>query len=845
MVERHETQRILYDMFLQAQNGSGRAVLIAGAQGMGKTALIHKVQARAKASGGIVLTSLASKAERDLQMGVISQMLVAADLAPKQTTLLNSLSDGRLPPSAVADGVHRLAHRLAECAVLVITVDDVHEIDTSSLHCLLYLIRRMSGSRILVVLGECAKAPPVDSALTTEFVRNPQCRLVQLSRLSVECTASALAGLLSTEEVRDTVSCWHHASGGSPLLLQALLKDRGAVGTPESAGPVAGEAFKLAVRYLINQLDEVTLLTARGLAVLEASATLDNLDRLLGLPGGTASQTIETLSAIGLIEDGRYCAEAARSTVLEEMVPKERARLHHEVARLLYESRATSGAVARHLVVGGPLDESWTLPLLRDAADQALCNNDAEWTITCLRAAHDVCEDERQRAVVRAELAHAEWEVEPAAVRRNLTRLMEDHRRGYLNQRQSTRLIAYLLWHGRPEDADEVFADLNVVQKPLSEESKARLETISVWFAHSYPALGARDSHAFALGEMTLDRSVRAVNPQMDGALVLHTLMTDGPTSNVLKTAEQLLQSVVLHDPPVAPTIAALASFVHASQLDRVSDWCELLLQGAERQTPMARATFAAASAAVESWLGNFEVARQRADQALSLMSSTAWGVAIGVPLAAKVLACTAQGDYEEAADCFKVPVPEMMFQALPGLHYLQARGRYHLAMGRYHAALGDFHACRDLMAAWNLDVSSSLSWRAYAAEALIELGSPAQARELLVEELNQQGTHNRWVREQSLRMLERLDTVRQPVMKPEMVREFTATEERAIDRLSKAEQRVVRLAFQEYTNREIAAKLFVTTSTVEQHLTRIYHKLGVRGRGDLLAILGSGAIDH
>ncbi|GAA2064165.1 hypothetical protein GCM10009839_89480 [Catenulispora yoronensis] len=51
---------------------------------------------------------------------------------------------------------------------------------------------------------------------------------------------------------------------------------------------------------------------------------------------------------------------------------------------------------------------------------------------------------------------------------------------------------------------------------------------------------------------------------------------------------------------------------------------------------------------------------------------------------------------------------------------------------------------------------------------------------------------------------------------------------------LTEAERKVADLAAQGYLNREIAGTLFVTVSTVEQHLTRIYRKLGVTRRLDL-----------
>ena len=55
---------------------------------------------------------------------------------------------------------------------------------------------------------------------------------------------------------------------------------------------------------------------------------------------------------------------------------------------------------------------------------------------------------------------------------------------------------------------------------------------------------------------------------------------------------------------------------------------------------------------------------------------------------------------------------------------------------------------------------------------------------------------------------------------------------------LTASERRVAELAARAVGNREIAQALFVTTKTVESHLSSVYRKLGVRTRHDLPAAL-------
>jgi DNA-binding CsgD family transcriptional regulator len=50
----------------------------------------------------------------------------------------------------------------------------------------------------------------------------------------------------------------------------------------------------------------------------------------------------------------------------------------------------------------------------------------------------------------------------------------------------------------------------------------------------------------------------------------------------------------------------------------------------------------------------------------------------------------------------------------------------------------------------------------------------------------------------------------------------------------------VAALAASGRTNAEIAAELFITVRTVESNLTRVYRKLGVRSRTELVRTLES-----
>ena len=60
---------------------------------------------------------------------------------------------------------------------------------------------------------------------------------------------------------------------------------------------------------------------------------------------------------------------------------------------------------------------------------------------------------------------------------------------------------------------------------------------------------------------------------------------------------------------------------------------------------------------------------------------------------------------------------------------------------------------------------------------------------------------------------------------------------------LSKREREVAMLAAQGMTSRAIAEQLFISSRTAENHLSKVYDKLGVRSRAELSRMLDGGTV--
>ncbi|GAA3966350.1 hypothetical protein GCM10023085_55990 [Actinomadura viridis] len=378
----------------------------------------------------------------------------------------------------------------------------------------------------------------------------------------------------------------------------------------------------------------------------------------------------------------------------------------------------------------------WALPVLEEAAEQALADGELHTALACLRLAHDACPDEDRRASVAGALARTEWRIDPTAVRRLLPALLSAAREGRLTGPPAVRLLGYLAWYGRTGEAIDVLGRLAgpgaaPPRGPVREVEAARLLMSCLCPEAMDRAAPGRDA--------AQDRAAVAspANRQLRAAATLSAALTGAPGHDVPGVAEQVLQGARLGETPSEYVLAALAALVYDDRPDKAARWCDPLLEeAAARRDTVAHAALATARAVISLRQGELVAAERHARAALSRLSPAGWGVAIGLPLSVMVSATTGMDRYEDAATYLGVAVPEAMFQTPCGLHYLQARGHYRLATGHAAAALADFRSCGDLARRWGFDVPGLVAWRADMARALIELGELREAAALAAEQL-------------------------------------------------------------------------------------------------------------
>ncbi|MFC4536716.1 AAA family ATPase [Sphaerisporangium dianthi] len=885
LVERDTELGRLSDLLGACALGAGAIAIVRGPVAVGKTELLHTFARDVAAPRARYLGATGSPAERDLPFGLLSQLFhdAVGEHAEQAAAVppAGGAFTGRADPQ-VLDGVWRFVRAMAAGRPLVIGVDDVDHADDASLQCLLFIARRVRQAPVMLVLGERVGIGPGSSVFRAELLRQPHCVQIRLERLSCDGVAALLARDLDPRVAHGLAAPAFEATGGNPLLVQALAEDWQAAarsgGFRQPAGLVIGDRFAEAVMSCLYRCEHNALAVARAVAVLGEPHGSAIVAQLAGLHPVETGATTGLLEEAGVLRQGRYRHPVAREAVLRELPSGQRAELHAGAARLLHAEGAPPTSVAWHLVAAGRAAEPWTASVLQESANNATASGEFDFALDCLKLAHHMADaDEQQHVAGQAVLARTEWKADPARVVRHLDRLTDALHQGRLAGEQVAAAFEYLLWHGRGVEAAQALGRLSGA--PRLAEVRACLESC-------YPAQRG------AAGRATpVPRSTSSV-----------TTMLRAAAGRFTSEEEYLSQGFELDGTPLAPLAAALLALARPARLDKLAPWCPTLLEeAAGRGTRIWRGLLTAVRADRSLLRGDLPGAVKLAAEALTELSTTGWGVVIGAPLACALLAMVEMGRDDEAAAWLSTPVPGALLETPFGLRYLQARGQYQLACGRPYAALSDFQACGRLLSAWEADDPDAMPWRIDAAQALLRLGRRAEARKLLSEQIARlDETRDRRTLGRALRHLAATaDTLDRPKLLAESVqmlrmagdqleyahaladlgrahsaagdsRRARVTLRRAwrvakdcqaeglagsllpslaatpsartrllpnadgTAELSAAEYRVGVLAARNYTNRQIANHLCITVSTVEQHLTRVYRKLKVRSRADL-----------
>ena len=365
----------------QARDGRGVALIVLGAPGIGKTALLGA--ARDAAEDMLVLGATGVEAEAQLPFAALGE--IAAPLVdglaglpePQADALATALA---LKPVqrptdrlAVYAGFLSLVRDVAEDRSVLILIDDAHWLDSASAECLGFAARRLSGHRI----GMLAAARHTEPEAMLRGRIADELELGELDPQSARAVLHDSSLGLAAEAAEQILA----AAVGNPLALRELPRmlteeqRRGqAPLTPLPAPEGAlGEAFSQRAAAAGSDAQRALLVAAASSS--EALAPVVAACRELGIPSGA----LEDAEGSGLVALGTdtiaFTHPLLRAVVYQGAVPAETRRAHRALANHADEdARAwhlAAAAVGPDPLVAAALDEAATRATARGAQSVA------------------------------------------------------------------------------------------------------------------------------------------------------------------------------------------------------------------------------------------------------------------------------------------------------------------------------------------------------------------------------------------------------------------------------------------------------------------------------------------
>ncbi len=294
------------ESFLTRPDDGLTVALLSGDPGIGKSTLWRQAIEMAGRRGVTVLSSRPAETERDLAHLVLGDLLHDAPAStfdslpePRRRALEAVLLIGR-PDGAPVDqralgvAVATVLGRMATSGPVLIAIDDDQWIDPTSAETLAFALRRLRDRPVRLLLARRARvAPPirletvVDSAAVTRLNIGP---------LSVGAIQLLLRDRLGVSLSRPTLRELHRLAGGNPFHALELGRARANDASRDLALPLAEGSVDGLLRERIGTLDAATL----DASLLVAAHGRTPIDLLTSV--GVAASSVDRAIDGGLLE---------------------------------------------------------------------------------------------------------------------------------------------------------------------------------------------------------------------------------------------------------------------------------------------------------------------------------------------------------------------------------------------------------------------------------------------------------------------------------------------------------------------------------------------------------------
>ncbi len=897
-----ESQRL--DALLErGRSGRSGAVVLRGEAGIGKTALLEYAVGRAE--GFRVLRALGVESEAEIAFAGVQQLLrpvmyALPELPDHQVRALSTalaIEEGPAPERlSVSAATLSLLAGAAEDRPLLCVVDDAHWLDHASAETLMFTARRLHAEGVVMLFAAREPEKAIFAA-------------AGISDLRIEGLAPAAARALLAERAPDlaapTAEQLVLLTRGNPLALlevpRALSGVRRAGRSPLDEPLPVGAAIERAYVARASELSE----EARRALLLVAAGDPGDADALwkaLAMEG-LGDEALAEAEGAGLLVAERleFCHPLARSAFYQSARPGDRRAAHAALA----SATAEPDRRAWQLAAAADRPDEQVAIALEDAADAARRRGGVAAEAKALERAAQLtaAAETRARRLMKAALAAeaAGWLEHAEKMLNDVAELTQEPelraqavgQRSYLLADRGELDRAYALSvdeaeHAAPQQAAFVLSLGALMALVHSLDIRAAQGTAERAWRLAGPAasedldlcenlsrvliLAGRTEEALALVRSSVRRidalSVLAVNFGTD-----LFYLEDYPR------ASELLERVVERAREAeAPGILSYALDQLAKLETRVANLTRaysIELESLQLTEPLGNDVALAASlawlAVVEAMLGRAET-RTHAERALRIAERMNDAFNVVRARGALGLDALARGDAAEAVDWLE-PAVTMVQEGgvgLPNFFRLDAdliealvRHGEHEQAERHLTRFEE--QTRSTGSVWGRAVAARcralISPEPRMAEAFdraLELhdGDPSafeRARtELCYGERLRRGRQRRLAREHlrsALETFERLDA--RPWAERARI-ELRATGEHvyrrdptAAERLTPQEFQIALLVAEGLTNRDVSARLFLSPKTVEFHLGRVYRKLDVRSRGELIRLFAVQAPEH